>query len=118
MNFVADESVDQPIISRLRADGHHVDAVSELSPGITDDEVLFLATDQGAVLLTADKDFGELVFRQGRASTGVVLIRLSGLSAHIKEDIVSRVIKRYSAEFSRAFSVIEHSQVRIRKPIT
>ena len=118
MNFVADESVDQPIISRLRADGHHVEVVSELSPGNTDDEVLFLTTDQGAVLLTADKDFGELVFRQGRASTGVVLIRLSGLSANIKEDIVSRVIKRHSVEFSRAFSVIEHGQVRIRRPVT
>ncbi len=77
MNFVADESVDQPIVSRLRADGHLVEAVSELSPGITDDEVLSEATDQGEVLLTADKDFGELVYRQGRASTVVVLIRLS-----------------------------------------
>ena len=118
MNFVADESLDQPIISRLRADGHLVEAVSELSPGITDDEVLSGATGQGAVLLTADKDFGELVYRQGRASTGVVLIRLSGLSAEMKADIVSRVIQGHAAEFSGAFSVIEHGQVRIRRPIT
>ena len=36
MNFVADESADQPIVSRLRVDGHFVEAVSELSPGVTD----------------------------------------------------------------------------------
>ncbi len=64
MNFVADESVDQSIVSRLRVDRHLVEAVSELSPGITDDEVLSRALDKGAVLLTADKDFGELVERQ------------------------------------------------------
>ena len=81
MKFIADESIDQPIVSQLRADGHLVEAVSELSPGITDHEVLSRSTDQGAVLLTADKDFGELVYRQGQASTGVVLIRLSGLPA-------------------------------------
>ena len=117
MNFVADESVDQPIVSRLRADGHLVEAVSELSPGITDDEVLSRATDRGAVLLTADKDFGELVYRQGRASTGVVLIRLSGLSAEIKAHIVSRVVQGHTAEFSGSFSVIQHGQLRIRRSI-
>lgn len=61
MNFVADESVDQLIVTRLRDDGHLVDAVSEMSPGIADDEVLSEAVAQSAVLLTADKDFGELV---------------------------------------------------------
>jgi len=117
MIFVADESVDQPIVARLRADGHLVEAVSELSPGITDDEVLSRATDQGAVLMTADKDFGELIYRQGRASTGVVLLRLFGLAAGTKADIVCRVVQAHAAELSGAFSVIEHGQVRIRRPI-
>ncbi len=48
---------------------------------------------------------------------GVVLIRLSGLSAGIKADIVSKVIQRHAAEFNNAFSVVEHNQVRIRRPI-
>ena len=72
---MADESVDQPVVDRLREDGHHVLAVAEMPPSIPDEAVLTLANQQGALLLTADKDFGELVFRQRRVSAGVLLIR-------------------------------------------
>ncbi len=118
MNFFADESVDQPIISRLRADGHLIEAVSEMDPGIQDDEVLERATTQGSLLLTADKDFGELIYRQRLASMGIVLIRLSGLPAQVKANIVSKAIQYHADELWNAFSVIEHSQVRIRRQFT
>ena len=66
MNFLADESVDQPIVERLRHDGHGVLAVVEMEPSISDETVLKRANQQLSLLLTADKDFGELVFRQRR----------------------------------------------------
>ena len=66
MKFLADENIDKPIVERLRGDGHSLFYIVEMQPGISDDEVLRLANQQEAVLLTADKDFGELVFRQGR----------------------------------------------------
>ena len=59
MYLVADEGVDRSVVGRLRKDGHAVDYVAELDPGITDDQVLELATQRGALLITADKDFGE-----------------------------------------------------------
>ena len=70
MNLLADESVDRPIVERLRDDGHEVVYVAELSPSIGDDEVLQKANDSRALLLTTDKDFGELVFRQRRLNLG------------------------------------------------
>ncbi|MDL1962260.1 MAG: DUF5615 family PIN-like protein [Deltaproteobacteria bacterium] len=63
MNFVADESVDRQIVERLRDDGHSVWYVAEMAPSISDDEVLKLANNESASLITSDKDFGELVFR-------------------------------------------------------
>lgn len=75
MNLLADESVDQPVVTRWRQDGHDVVAVAEIEPSIADATVLARANDSGASLLTSDKDFGELVFRQKQLSTGVVLIR-------------------------------------------
>lgn len=75
MNFLADESVDGPIVTRLRQDGHQVEYVAEMQPGISDDRVLVLANQEGSLLITADKDFGELIFRQRRLMPGVVLIR-------------------------------------------
>ncbi len=73
MNLFCDESIDRQIVDRLRKDGHSILYVAELSPGITDDQVLAQADALQAPLLTADKDFGELVFRQRRASSGVIL---------------------------------------------
>ncbi len=59
MNLVADEGVDRPVVERLRQDGHDVVYVAGLSPSVPDDEVLQPANARSAVLLTADKDFGE-----------------------------------------------------------
>ena len=73
MNLFADENVDQPIIARLRADGHLVVAVAELSPSISDEEVLRQANERQALLVTGDKDFGELMFKRGHAAPRSVL---------------------------------------------
>lgn len=61
MNLLADESVDRQIVDRLRQDGHAVRYIAEMEPGVSDDTVLDLAYRESILLLTADKDFGELV---------------------------------------------------------
>ena len=72
VNLVADENVDAGIVSALRDAGRAVTYVRELDPGIDDERVLRLAEFQGALLLTSDKDFGELVFRQHLLHSGVI----------------------------------------------
>jgi predicted nuclease of predicted toxin-antitoxin system len=84
------KGVDRPVVERLREDGHHVVYVAEMSPSIPDEEVLQQANAGSAILLTADKDFGELVFRQGLVHSGVVLIRLAGLANATKAEIVEK----------------------------
>ena len=93
MKIVADEGVDGPIVARLREDGHEVDYVAEIEPGISDDRVLSLANERQALLITTDNDFGELVVRQGRLNAGVLLLRLPGVSPSQKaaRDEYSRV---------------------------
>lgn len=66
MNPLADEGVERAIVDRLRQGGHGVMYVAEMEPGIDDDIVLDRANKQNAILITADKDFGELVFRLRR----------------------------------------------------
>jgi len=82
VRIVADESIDKQIVDRLRSDGHEVLFVAELEPGIDDLTVLARSREANAVLLTADKDFGELVFRQHLVYSGVMLIRLCRSSTH------------------------------------
>ncbi len=115
MNFLADESLEAQIVDRLRRDGHLVWYVAEMEPGISDDIVLDLANQQEAILLTADKDFGELVFRLHRISSGVVLSRLSGLPPSTKADIVSRAINQHLDELPGSFTVLTPIAIRIRK---
>ena len=98
MNFLADESVDRQIVDSLRQRGHDVLYVAEMEPGISDDAVLDLANQEGALLLTADKDFGELVFRLGRFAPGVILLRLAGLSALSKGGVVATAITQHIEE--------------------
>jgi predicted nuclease of predicted toxin-antitoxin system len=115
MKFFADESIDLPIVDNLRKDGHFVLYVAEIEPGIQDNEVLKRANKEKAVLLTSDKDFGELIFRQGLFSQGIILVRLKGLSPKLKGEIVSRVIQKHSSEIRGVFTVITPSIIRIRK---
>lgn len=115
MNFLADESVDRQIVDRLRQNGHFVLYVVEMEPGISDDAVLNLANKESAVLLTSDKDFGEMVFRQGRSNQGVILVRVAGLSPKRKADIVGLAIKEHVSELTKAFTVITPRSIRIRR---
>jgi predicted nuclease of predicted toxin-antitoxin system len=115
MNFLADESVDRQIVDALRRDEHEVLYVAEMDPGISDDAVLDKAEKESAILSPADKDFGELVFRQQRITNGVVLVRLAGLSSPKKTEIVSTTIKRHLDAIQNAFAVISPSAIRIRR---
>jgi len=114
MHILVDESVGQQVVARLRNDGHDVLYVAEMSPGIDDEEVLGAANEHDALLLTADKDFGELVFRLGRVSRGVMLLRLSGIAAEEQVAAVSTAIAQHEAELLDAFSVVSPRTVRIR----
>lgn len=93
MTFLCDEGVEAAIVERLRADGHEVEYVAERSPGLSDEEILDRSNELGAPLLTTDKNFGELVFRQERVHAGVVLLRLAGLSKDAKARATSAAIR-------------------------
>lgn len=114
MKILADESVENKVVSRLRRDGHDVTYVAEQSPGVLDEEVLSLASDENTLLLTADKDFGELIFRQQYVKRGIVLYRLAGLSSQEKAEIITLTIVEHGDELLKSFSVITEKAIRIR----
>src|SRR5437588_10275601 len=88
-------------------------STAEMSSGITDEVVLMKSRASASVLITADKDFGELVFRQRLASTGVLLIRLWGLATAMRAAIVSEAIREHGRQLPGAFAVLSPGNIRI-----
>ncbi len=115
MKIFADESVDRQIVERLRVDGHEVLYVAELDPGIDDETVLNCSRIANAILLTADKDFSELIFRQHLLHSGVLLVRLAGLTPHLKAELVASTFDQHAEELSAGFAVLSKRVLRLRK---
>ena len=115
MTFYCDEGVDRQMVERLRADGYDTRYVAELDPGISDEEVLRGANELGAILITMDKDFGELVYRLGRITSGLLLVRLHGHTPAERAEAVSVVVRDHGVELPGAFSVLSPSRLRIRR---
>ena len=114
MKFLVDESVDRVVVTALRAAGFDTSYVAEGSQGITDDAVLEAASAENRILVTADKDFGDLVFRRAHQSPGVLLLRLTGLSPARKGALVVAYVGAHSEELSHAFAVVSPAGIRIR----
>ena len=117
MTLFIDESVAGGIVDRLRADGHTLLVMRDIAQGAPDTDVLAQAVAAGAVLLTEDKDFGELVYHGGIAHPGIVLIRLAGLARARRADLVSQAVRDHESELPNAFTVISPGGIRIRRPL-
>lgn len=116
MRLLADESVDFGIIECLRENGHEVDSIAHIAPGIADDAVLEMSVRNNTLLLTEDKDFGELTIRFKKPNCGIVLIRAHELVATQRASIVNRILVSESDRLLHCFTVITGEDiVRIRK---
>lgn len=114
MKFLADESVDFPIVKLMRELGFEVDFIAEISPSISDTEVLRIANEKEAILITMDKDFGELIYRNKHNSFGIILLRTNHLENELKLTIINEVINKYIDELPNKFTVVQENNVRIR----
>jgi predicted nuclease of predicted toxin-antitoxin system len=115
MKLLADENIDASVISLHRQAGHEILAVSEMEPGISDQLVLGMANKEGSKLVTEDKDFGELAFRQNLLHHGVILLRLAGMPAANKAALLLNLLEHHAGELQGSFVVLSPGQIRIRQ---
>jgi len=114
MIIVADESVDFGIISLLRQKGISVTSIAEENFGIKDEEVLAIAVKSQSLLITEDKDFGELTYRLKLKHNGILLIRLQDLPRLERIEIAAQTIEKHFDEFNNNFSVLDKRGIRIK----
>ncbi len=111
--FLANENVPGDAIAAARLAGLELAWISEESPGATDDDVLARAQAEQRVLVTFDKDFGELAFRRGRpAARGVILLRPRLRSPEFVATFFVSVLQQ-KIDWEGHFAVASEGQVRV-----
>jgi len=114
MKVVADESVDFGIILKLRQKSIDVISIAEDSSGIKDYEVLNVSLENQCLLITEDKDFGELTYRLKLEHKGILLVRLSDVPRKERIELVAVLIEKHFDELCDNFSVIDKRGLRIK----
>lgn len=113
MRILADENFPGHAVEALRNAGHEVTWIAETSPGIADENVLALAQAENRILITFDKDFGELAFGSNlSAASGVILFRITMESADYVAKLACAVIESRD-DWAGHFSVVEDERVRM-----
>ena len=114
MRFLADENFLGDAVLALQQQGHDVVWIRIDAPGSSDQEVLARAQAEERIILTFDKDFGELAFRFGLlATSGIILFRLPLLKPTSLISIVISALATQS-DWSGLFTVVESDRIRLR----
>ncbi len=113
MRFLADESCDATIARALQDAGHDITAVRDISPRAPDSVVIDLARRDARILLTEDRDFGQLVYASGSPHCGVVLLRYPfAARTAIARALVELAAQKGNAILGR-FIVVQPGRIRI-----
>lgn len=110
--FLIDECTGKRLSILLSKAGYDVIFVGDWKPSASDDEVLQKAKEEGRILITDDKDFGEFVFRLNEPTSGVILIRTSTTNPEIRLHLLEILLK--STDVNRKFVVLKDSVFKIR----
>lgn len=116
MKFLADECCELSLVKRLRQEGYQVDYIQEIMPGTTDDEVLLHALKEEKIIITEDKDFGELVYRLKKPAFGIILLRFHPSDQELKIQRLIQLINHQKDKLKGHFLVVDSEKIRI-KPI-
>ena len=113
MRFLTEENCNFTVVRAPRAAGHDVAAVAELSPRTDDEIVIDRAVREQRILITEDKDFGQLVYADKRASGGVLFIRFP---AHVRRSLVRTIVelvRRRGEKLIGDFVVVQPGRTRV-----
>jgi predicted nuclease of predicted toxin-antitoxin system len=101
------------VVRALRGAGYDVTAVAESAARSDDPTVLDLALRESRVLLTEDKDFGQMVYAAAREAGGVVLIRFPPKARTALPAAVVKLVETAGEQLRGSFAVLQPGRTRI-----
>ena len=114
-DIVADENIGNSIINSLRSADYNVISVRTDYPGRDDSEIIKIAVEHNAVIITEDRDFGEWIFSHKVKSSCVIYLRYEFKDRKRIIEMLLSVLEKYSESLFNKFTVITPSRIRIRE---
>jgi predicted nuclease of predicted toxin-antitoxin system len=113
--FLANENFPRPSVLFLRGNGVNIKSIQELHSGLPDDAVIKMAKDEELIILTLDRDYGELIFRYAMEfPPAVVYFRNKGKGPEFVGQQLYYLLSEQIIDFSNAFTVIDETNIRQR----
>jgi len=113
MRFLVDECTGPGVAKWLRMQNHDVISVYDEIRGADDRDVIQKAFEQDRILITNDKDFAELVFREKKPHKGIILLRLENERTANKISVLKHLLEKYQKSIPGSFIVVTETNVRI-----
>jgi predicted nuclease of predicted toxin-antitoxin system len=114
VKVLVDVSAGQAVAAAIRQLGHDVEFVRDRDPKMPDVDILAWAVAEQRLVVTQDKDFGELVYHSGLPHAGVVLLRLDAARTALKVRVVTEIFTLHEAALPGRFTVYQNGRLRIR----
>lgn len=115
LRFLVDVGVGKGIEKYLRGEGFDTKAVRDMDPRMEDEEIIHTAVLENRMVITMDKDFGELAYHSSMKHNGVLLLRLEDATGSEKLQVVKHIMKNYADRIKNSFCVFQNNRFRIRK---
>lgn len=116
MKFILDVGVGKKVENYLRNEGYEVISILDKDHSMKDEAILDIAVQAGGMVITMDKDFGELVYRDKRVHNGVLLLRLEDATGQEKVEVIKLILQNHINELEDNFCVYQNNKLRVSKP--
>ena len=112
LKFLADVNVERPIVDWLAEKGYDIKWIPDIDCQMRDDVLLDMAKIEERILITNDKDFGELTFLQKKGSAGIILLRIKRQHVKDKLSILRELLQNYSNKLPHHFITVTKKKIR------
>ncbi len=114
MKFLVDVGVGKKVETWLKENDFDVLSVRDIDSRAKDSQILRWAVDQQRMIISMDKDFGELVYNSGKHHAGVLILRLEDADGDTKVEVIKKILAEYYDKIESHFCVFQDGRLRIR----
>jgi predicted nuclease of predicted toxin-antitoxin system len=115
LKFLVDVGVGEKVEEYLLEKRYDTKSVRSLDQKMPDQEIIRLAALEKRIVITMDKDFGELVYHSGMDHCGILLLRLEDATGLEKQQVVAKILAKYADNMKNNFCVYQNKKFRFRK---